>query len=106
MLLDISRYFLALGLLLGAYMFWVWLVFSTPSLQWGGMDDVVWPIALALLAVSTAASVITFLPKGKRAIADSPHKKSFAIGFLFVALYTVTGIGTLVLLPFRMASGI
>jgi len=84
----------------------VYAVLSTPSLQWPGMDDVVWHTALALLVVSSIATPVPFIPIGKRAIAASPHKHSFAVGYFFVALYTGIGIGTLVLLPFRIASGI
>jgi|HubBroStandDraft_1064217.scaffolds.fasta_scaffold1218241_1 hypothetical protein len=104
--MDISRVYLALGSLIGAFMAAAYLVFSTPSLQWPGMDSVVWPTALVLLVLSSAATPVPFVPRAKRAIAASPHKRSFAIGYSFVAFYTLTGIGTIVLYPFRAASGI
>ena len=106
MLVDVSRYFLALGLLLAGFSGLMLIVLSVPALQWSGADAVIWPTAVALLVISTTSTVINFVPRGKRAIAASPHKKSFAIGFFFVALYTGIGIGTLILIPFRMASGI
>ena len=104
--MDISRYFLVLGLLLAVFLAALCLILSTPALQWYGMDDVIWPAALLLLLLSTGTSAILFFPKGKRAIAASPYKKSFAVGLLLVGLYTATGIALLLFLPFRMASGI
>jgi hypothetical protein len=70
------------------------------------MDDVVWPAALALLVISCLATPLPFVPYFKRALAASPYRRSFALGYFFVALYTAMGIGILILLPFRMASGI
>jgi hypothetical protein len=104
--MDISRSFLVLGLVLAGFTAMLFLVLSTPTLQWSGMDNVVWPTALVLPAISSIATPVPFVPFGKRAIGASPHKRSFAIGYFFVALYTGIGIGTMILLPFRMASGI
>src|SRR5260370_39310524 len=102
--MDVSRLFLVLGALLAAFMAATYLVLSTPSLQWPGVDNVVWPTAIVLLVISSIAMAVSFVPSGKRAIAASPHKRSFAIGYFFVALYTAIGICSIVLIPFRAAS--
>ena len=104
--MDISRWFLVLGALLATFVAATYVVLSTPSLQWVGVDDVVWPTALVLLVVSSIAAPVPFIPRGKRAIAASPYKRSFAIGYFCVVLYTAVGIFGLVLLPFRAATGI
>jgi hypothetical protein len=104
--MDISRLFLVLGALIAGFMATTYVVLSTPSLQWRGVDNVVWPTALALLAISSIATSAPIVPSCKRAIAVSPHKRSFAIGYFFVAMYTALGICTIVLIPFRAASGI
>jgi hypothetical protein len=70
------------------------------------MDNVVWLTALALFVISSIATSVPIVPGGKRAIAASPHKRCCAIGYFFVALYTAIGICTVVLVPFRAASGI
>ena len=106
MTIDVSRWFLALGMLLATFMAATYLVLSTPSLQWPGVDKVIWPTALVLLVISSIAMAVSFVPSSKGAIAASPHKHSFAIGYFFVALYTVIGICSIVLIPLRMASGI
>jgi len=49
---------------------------------------------------------VPIFPSGKRAIAASPYKRSFALGYFMVAGYTAIGICTIVLIPFRAASGI
>ena len=104
--MDISRCFLVLGALLASFFATIYAVFSTPSLQWPGLDNFVWPTSLVLLVISSIATAVPFVPSCKRAIAASPHKRSFAIGYFFVASYTVTGVCTIVLIPFRAASGI
>ena len=104
--MDVSRFFLVLGALLAGFMATTYVVLSTPSLQWPGVDNFVWPTALVLLVISGIATPVPFVPRGKRAIAASPHKRSFAIGYFFVALYTGIGICAIVLIPFRAASGI
>ena len=98
--------FLVLGMLLGTFLASMRLVFSTPSLQWPGMDGVIWPTALVLLIVASIAAPLPLVPYCKRAISKSPYKRCFAIGYFFVVLYALGGIGTLILLPFRAASGI
>jgi hypothetical protein len=104
--MDISRLFLVLGALIAGFVATTCVVLSTPSLQWPGVDNVVWPTAVALFVISSIATSVPIVPSGKRAIAASPHKRSFAIGYFFVALYTAIGICTVVLIPFRAASGI
>jgi hypothetical protein len=74
--MDVSRFFLVLGTLLAGFM------------------------------ATAIVTPVPFVPSGKRAIAASPHKRSFAIGYFFVALYTVIGICAIVLIPLRAASGI
>jgi hypothetical protein len=71
-----------------------------------GVDNFVWPTALLLLVISGVATPMPFVPSGKRAIAASPYKRSFAIGYFFVALNTGIGICAIVLITFRVASGI
>jgi len=104
--MDVSRLFLVLGALLAGFMAATYVVLSTPSLQWPGVDNCVRPTALGLLMVSGIATPIPFVPIFKRAIAASPHKHSFALGYFFVALYTGVGICAIILIPFRRASGI
>lgn len=104
--MDISQLFLAIGILLCGFMCAMYLSFTIPILQWSGIDKVSWPIALVLLAIAAMATPVPFIPKAKRAIAESPHKMSFAVGYFFVALYAGGGLLTLLLLPFRIASGI
>jgi hypothetical protein len=104
--MDISRWFLVLGGLLAAFGAATYLVLSTPVLQWVGVDSIVWPTALALLVISIIAVIVSLTPRAKRAIAASPHKRSFAVGYFCVVLYAGTGIGTLIIYPFRAASGI
>jgi hypothetical protein len=104
--MDVSRLFLALGLIIAMFMAATYVVLTIPSLQWVGVDDVVWPTALVLLVISGIATSLSFVPSSKRAIAASPNKRSFAVGYFFVVLYTAIGIGTLILYPFRRASGI
>jgi hypothetical protein len=104
--MDVSRFFLVLGTLLAGFMATTYVVLSTPSFQWPGVDNFVWPTALVLLIISAIVTPVPFVPSGKRAIAASPHKRSFAIGYFFVALYTVIGICAIVLIPLRAASGI
>jgi hypothetical protein len=104
--MDISRFFLALGGFLAAFAAATYLVLSTPSLQWVGVDSIIWPTALALLVISASAVVVSLTPRAKRAIAKSPHKRSFAVGYFFVVLYAGAGICALVIYPFRAASGI
>jgi hypothetical protein len=104
--MDVSRFFLVLGTLLAGFMATTYVVLSTPSLQWPGVDNFVWPTALVLLVISAIATPVPLVPRGKRAIAASPHKRSFAIGYFFVALYTGIGICAIVLIPLRAASGI
>jgi len=104
--MDVSRLFLVLGAFLAGFMAATYVVLSTPSLQWQGVDNVVWPTAFGLLIVSGIATPIPFVPIFKRAIAASPHKHSFALGYFFVALYTGVGICAIILIPFRRASGI
>jgi hypothetical protein len=106
MSIDVSRLFLALGSLIAVFMATTYAVLSNSSLQWPGMDDIVWPTALVLLLISSIATAVSFVPGCKRAIAASPHKSSFALGYFFVVLYTGIGICTMILLPFRAASGI
>jgi hypothetical protein len=105
-LMDVSRLFLVLGSLIAIFMATTYVVLSTTSLQWPGMDNIVWPTALVLLVISSIATSVSFVPGCKRAIAASPHKRSFAVGYFFVVLYTGIGICTMVLIPFRAASGI
>ena len=104
--MDISRWFLALGGLLAAFGAATYLVLSTPSLQWVGVDSIVWPTALTLLVISVIAVMVSLMPRAKRAIAASPHKRSFAVGYFCVVFYAGSGICTLVIYPFRAASGI
>jgi hypothetical protein len=104
--MDISRLYLLLGVILAAFGGVLCLVLQTPSLQWRGMDDEIWPAALVLLAISSIATASYFFPLIRRAVVVSPHKKSFAVGFLFTVLYTGIGVGTIILIPFRMASGV
>jgi hypothetical protein len=104
--MDISRWFLALGGLLAVFGAATYLVLSTPSLQWVGVDNIVWPTALTLLVISVIAVIVSLTPWAKRAIAASPHKRSFAVGYFCVVFYAGTGICALVLYPFRAASGI
>jgi hypothetical protein len=104
--MDISRIFLALGALLAGFMAATYVVLSHPALQWPGLDDVLWPTSLVLLVISIVATSVPIIPIGKRAIKMSPYKRSFAIGYFFVAGYTVIGVCTIVLIPFRAASGI
>jgi hypothetical protein len=104
--MDVSRWFLVLGSLIAVFMATTYLVLSTPVLQWPNMDNVVWPTALGLLVISSIATSVSFVPRCKRSIAASPHKRSFAVGYFFVVLYTGIGICTMILLPFRAASGI
>jgi hypothetical protein len=70
------------------------------------VGNFVWPTALVLLIISSIATPVPFVSSCRRAIAASPHKRSFAIGYFFVASYTAIGICTIVLIPFRAASGI
>ena len=104
--MDISRWFLALGALIAMFLAGAYLVLSTPSLQWSRMDDVVWPTAIVLLAISGSAVPVPFVASGKRALAASPHKRSFAIGYFFVASYAVGGIITIALYILLRGAGI
>jgi hypothetical protein len=105
-MMDVSRLFLALGVLLAAFMATTYAVLSNPSLQWSGADDFVWPTAIVLLVVSIIATTAPFVPVCKRAIAASPHKRSYAFGYFVAALYTGIGVCTMILIPIRRASGI
>jgi membrane protease YdiL (CAAX protease family) len=104
--MDVSRLFLILGALVAAFMATTYVVLSNPALQWPGVDNFVWPTALVLLVISSIATAVPIFPRGKRAIAASPHKRSFAVGYFMVAGYTAIGVCTIVLIPFRTASGI
>jgi hypothetical protein len=104
--MDVSRLFLGLGALIAAFMSTAYVVLSSPSLQWVGVDNFVWPTALGLLVMSGIAAVVPMFPSGKRAIAASPHKRSFAVGYFVVVGYTAIGVCTIILIPFRAASGI
>jgi hypothetical protein len=104
--MDISRWFLALGGLLAAFGAATYLILSTPALQWVGVDNFVWPAALTLLAISVIAVIVSLTPGAKRAIAASPYKRSFALGYFCVVFYAGAGILTLIIYPFRAASGI
>jgi hypothetical protein len=106
MQMDVSRLFLVLGALLAGFLATTYIVLSNPSLQWPGVDNFVWPTALVLLVISSIATSVPIFPSGKRAIAASPYKRSFALGYFMVAGYTAIGICTIVLIPFRAASGI
>jgi hypothetical protein len=104
--MDVSRLFLLLGALLAGFVATTYAVLSTPSLQWPGVDNFVWPTALLLFIISGIATPAPFVPLCKRAIAASPYKRSLAIGYFFVVLYTGMGVFTVILIPFRRASGI
>ncbi len=106
MSMDLSRFILILGFFLAGFMSATYLVLSTPALQWPGLDEVLWPAARTLLVLSTIATLVPFIPIGKRALKVSPHKRSFAFGYFFVVSYTFIGIGATLLMPFRAASGI
>jgi hypothetical protein len=104
--MDISVLFFVLGMLLAAFVAAIRVAFATPLLQWGGMENAIWPTALALLILSCVAAILPFVPRFKRAIAASPYKRCYAVGYFLVVLYSMMGIGTIILLPFRAASGI
>jgi hypothetical protein len=104
--MDIGRFYLVVGAIIAGFFATSCAMLENVSLQWPGMDDFIWPTGAVLLVISTVATALPFIPAIKRAIAASPYKRSYTIGYLAVALYTGIGFGTLVLLPFRMASGI
>jgi membrane protease YdiL (CAAX protease family) len=104
--MDIARLYLSIGIVLALFTAAACLAFENPSLQWPGMDAEIWPASLVLWAIATPATALYFLSPIKRRVAASTHRISFVVGFFFVAGYSLTGICVLVLLPFRMASGI
>jgi hypothetical protein len=99
---DVSKLFLVLGTLLASFTATMFAVLETPSLQWRGVDNFVWPAAIVLLVISSIATSVPMFPSGKRAIAASPHKRSFAIGYFFVAGYTAIGVCTIVFIRFTV----
>ena len=104
--MDISRLFVFLSASVVAFCAATYVVLSTPSLQWVGVDSFVWPTGFAFLAISILALLIPAFPRGKRVIARSPHKISFAISYSVLAVYTIICLFSLILYPFRLASGI
>jgi hypothetical protein len=104
--MDIGRIYLVVGALIAGFVATSYVMFENVSLQWPRMDDFIWPTASVLLVISTIATALPLIPAVKRAIAASAHRRSYFIGYLAVASYTGLGLSTLVLLPFRMASGI
>jgi hypothetical protein len=81
-------------------------VFLTPSLQWPGVDSLIWPIAIGLLGISAFASLFPALPHGRRAIGSCSSKGSFTIGYAILVCYTVLGAVSTLLYYLRATSGV
>lgn len=77
-----------------------------PSLQWAGMYDVIWPIAVGFLFISIAALLFPVIPSGAHLIARSSGKVFFAVGYAILVCYTLLGIVTFLLYFLRRGSGV
>ena len=104
--MDISRPLAYLSVSVAVFSAATYMVLSTPSLQWPGVDDVVWPTGFAFLAASLVALLLPAFPPAKRAIACSSHKISLVLSYSVLASYTAICLGALALYPFKLASGI
>ena len=104
--MDISTLFLAFGSFLAVFTASIQIVLSTLSLQRPGMDKIVWPTALVFWIISMLAASVPLSRAARRAIAASPHKRSFAVGYVLVASFALMGICVLVFTRLISASGI
>jgi hypothetical protein len=81
-------------------------IFSTPSLQWPGLDNFVWPTAAVLLGMSSLASLFPAIPYGRRVIGSGSNKVAFAISYAALICYTVIGVMTVLIYYIRAKSGV
>ena len=79
--MNISRLFVILAASVVAFFAATYVVLSTPSLQWVGVDSVVWPTGFVFLAISIVALLVPAHSKVKRAIAQVLKEEGYIEDF-------------------------
>lgn len=104
--MNIGRTYAFLAVLVVLFCVATFVVLSTPSLQWSGVDDLVWPMAIGFLGIAIAALLFPVVPYGRRVISSCSSKMSFAIGYAILVCYTALGVVTVLLIHLRAGSGV
>jgi uncharacterized integral membrane protein len=101
--LKADRLYILLAIMVFIFSAATFAMFSFPRLPWVGMDDFIWPTALVLWAIVVMALLFAISPYGRRALQGSDL---VLLSYLTLLLYGMVGLVTLMLYPFRLASGI
>jgi hypothetical protein len=104
--MNISRIYLALSVVVVLFCLAMFIVLSTPSLQWPGIYTLTWKLALGLLTISVVALLFPIITYGRHAVLICANKKSFAVGYAILVFYVALGIVTILLYQLRAGSGV